>query len=75
MHQAFGGYDGKGGAVRNVKYKIEGEKLIIEVDINQSFGLSGSGKSIIVASTGPFVQVDGAGVEGLAFGLNVTRNK
>jgi hypothetical protein len=37
--------------MKNIKLKVEGDKLVIEVDLKQNFGLSGSGKSIIIASS------------------------
>jgi len=35
----------------NIETKITGTKLVITVDLSKRFGPSGSGKSIIVAST------------------------
>lgn len=35
----------------NVETRIQGEKLIIEVDLSQQFGTSSSGKSAVIAST------------------------
>lgn len=35
----------------NVSYKVEGDKLVIEVDLTQEHGKSASGKTIIIAST------------------------
>lgn len=52
----------------NIEKKIEGNKLIIEVDLSQDFGASGSGKSIVVASTKGNKNV---GVDDIKFGLNV----
>jgi hypothetical protein len=37
--------------MQNVKMTVKNGKLIIEVDLNQEFGLSKSGKSISIAST------------------------
>jgi len=37
--------------MKNVDYKIDGNKLIITMDITKDFGLSKSEKSIIIAST------------------------
>ena len=36
---------------RNVEYRIEGDKLIIEIDITADQEPSGSGKTMIVATT------------------------
>ena len=37
--------------MQNVKMTVKGNKLVIEVDLTQEFGLSKSGKSISIAST------------------------
>lgn len=37
--------------MQNVKTTVKGNKLIIEVDLSQDFGISKSGKSISIAST------------------------
>lgn len=36
---------------KNVSMVVEGDKLVITVDLSQEFGLSKSGKTTIVAST------------------------
>ena len=36
---------------KNVAVRIEGDKLMVEVDLNKDFGNSKSGKTIIVASS------------------------
>ena len=38
--------------MKNVKIKTEGRKLFIEIDLDKDFGLSKSGKTTIIASTG-----------------------
>jgi hypothetical protein len=40
-----------GKSMQNVKYEINDNKLIIEVDLTQEFGPSKSGKTITIAST------------------------
>ena len=55
----------------NVQIHLEGSILVIQVDLNQSFGLSASGKSEIIASTGGNVSVPGC--EEVKVGLNVYR--
>ena len=56
--------------MRNVEMKMQGKKLVIEVDTTQDFGLSKSGKTIIIAST------DGnQPVNGVTVGLNVYRKR
>ncbi len=37
--------------MKNVEMNLEGNILTIKVDIAKEFGVSGSGKSIIIAST------------------------
>lgn len=37
--------------MKNVTMKLEGDELIIKVNIKQEFGRSASGKTIIIAST------------------------
>jgi hypothetical protein len=37
--------------MKNMEMKREGSKLIIEVDLTKDFGISKSGKSVIIASS------------------------
>ncbi len=53
--------------VLNIDMKVEGDKLILVVDLGKSFGPSKSGKTIIVAST----QGNKAVTSDLMVGLNV----
>jgi hypothetical protein len=55
--------------MKNVKMALKGRKLTIEVDLDQEYGKSASGKSIIIASTEGNVDIDGA--DGVKIGLNV----
>lgn len=55
--------------MKNVQINIEGDKLVIVVDLNQEFGLSSSGKSITVASTEGNIAVPGR--EEVKMGLNI----
>ena len=57
--------------MQNVELKIAGDKLVIEIDLSKDFGLSKSGKTHTVASTGGFVQVEGK--PGISLNLNVCR--
>ena len=53
----------------NIAAHVEGRKLIIEIDLDQDFGSSSSGKSITIASSrgnAPVNNTDG-GVLGLNF--------
>jgi len=55
----------------NVETKIEGNKLIIEVDLTKDRGLSSSGKNILIATTSGSKPVpDKPEVQ---YGLNVYR--
>ncbi len=55
--------------MKNVEIKVDGDKLILVVNLSQEFGLSTSGKSITVASTEGNVSVPG--YEEVKIGLNV----
>ena len=58
----------------NVKTRIEGSKLIIEVDLAERHGPSSSGKTVIVATSAgnqPLPSPHGA----ISFGLNVYTKK
>lgn len=55
--------------MKNVKMSVDGNKLTIEVDLSQNFGLSSSGKSIVIASTEGNKAV--LGTEDIKIGLNV----
>ena len=55
----------------NVQAEIQGNLLLIQIDLTQNFGLSGSGKSEIIASTGGNVSLPGQGE--IKLGLNVYR--
>ena len=57
---------------RNVKINIQGNELIITVDLNQNFGPSASGKSTIVASSQGYMQVPGE--EGIGVNLNIIKS-
>lgn len=54
---------------QNVTMEVQGNMLVIMVDLSQSFGVSGSGKSTIIATTGGNVSVPGH--EAVKVGLNV----
>jgi hypothetical protein len=58
----------------NVFKRVEGDRLILEVDLTQRFGESSSGKTIRVASTLGNKSV-GEGHDDLRFGLNVYETK
>ena len=56
---------------QNVELQVKDGKLVITVDLSKSFGVSGSGKSTIIASTGGNVSVPGQ--ESVKVVLNVYR--
>lgn len=56
---------------QNVSMHVNGSMLVIEVDLSQSLGVSASGKSDIIATTGGNVAVPGQ--EEVKVGLNVYR--
>ena len=58
---------------KNVEMTVEGNILIMKVDLTKDFGPSSSGKTIIIASTEGNVVVDGH--EEAKVGLNVYRKK
>jgi ABC-type dipeptide/oligopeptide/nickel transport system ATPase component len=55
----------------NIEVKVQGNTLVITVDLSKEYGLSGSGKSVTVASTGGNVPVPGR--EDLRIGVNIYR--
>ena len=59
--------------MKNVEMTVEGNILIMKVDLTKDFGPSSSGKTIIIASTEENVIVDGH--EEAKVGLNVYRKK
>jgi hypothetical protein len=57
--------------MQNVEFEVEDDQLIIRVDLSQELGVSSSGKSVIIATTGGNVEVPGW--EAIKVGLNVYR--
>lgn len=55
----------------NIRMEVQDNTLVITVDLSKAYGLSGSGKSVIVASTGGNVAVPGR--DEVKLGLNVYR--
>lgn len=53
----------------NVMTRVEGRKLIIEIDLDHRAGQSASGKSLTIASTQGIKQVPGG--SGARYGVNV----
>lgn len=59
--------------MKNVEMSVDGNFLIIKVDLTKEFGPSSSGKTIIVASTEGNQSVPGR--EAIKIGLNVYKKK
>ena len=59
--------------MKNVDMQLDGDILVIRVDLTKDFGESKSGKSITIASTEGNVVVPGH--EAIKIGLNVYRKK
>ncbi len=58
--------------MKNVEFSVEGNMLIIKIDLSKEFGPSSSGKNIIVASTEGNVTVPNREEK---IGLNIYRKK
>ncbi len=56
---------------QNVSMKVEGTKLVVEVDISKVLGKSASGKSVSIGTTGGNVAIPGH--PEIKLGLNVYR--
>ena len=54
--------------MQNVEWKIDGDKLILEIDLTKEFGLSKSGKTITIASTRGNQKIEGTNA---IIGLNI----
>ena len=59
--------------MKNVEVTVEGDTLILKVDLTKEFGPSSSGKNIIIASTEGNQSVPGR--EDVKIGLNGYRRK
>lgn len=60
--------------MKNVTMKVEGSKLMLEIDLSKSFGPSASGKTTIIASTEGNKAVPYQGKD-IKLGLNVYEAK
>ena len=59
--------------MKNIEMTVEGNILTIKVDLAQDFGLSASGKNVLIATTEGNVTIPGS--EDKKIGLNVYRKK
>ncbi len=57
--------------MQNVDFQVQGNRLVITVDLTQELGVSASGKSLIIATTSGNVLVPG--YEEIKIGLNCYR--
>jgi hypothetical protein len=55
----------------NIEIKVQGNTLVITVDLSKTYGSSVSGKSEVIASTGGNISVPGR--DEVKVGLNVYR--
>ena len=55
--------------MQNLEMEVKGTKLTITVDLAKSFGRSGSGKNVIIATTAGNVVV----APGISAGINIYR--
>lgn len=60
--------------MKNIEYKVEGNKLTIIVDLSQNHGPSSTGKTDTVASSGGFQSL-GDAAPGISISLNVAKKK
>jgi len=44
---------------KNVLYKVEGDELILKMNLTKDYGLSKTGKTVCVATTGGNVTIEG----------------
>jgi hypothetical protein len=56
---------------KNIETRVQGDKLVITIDLSKNYGLSSSGKSLIIASSEGNVPVPGR--EDIKIGVNVYR--
>ena len=59
--------------MKNVEMTVDGNALVIKVDLSKEFGPSASGKTIIIATTEGNVSIPG--FEDKKIGVNIYRKK
>jgi len=59
--------------MKGVNKRVEGDKLILEIDLNQNFGESSTGRSFVIASSEGFEKIEER--PGMSFSLNVNLSK
>ncbi|MGI9059536.1 MAG: hypothetical protein ACR2H5_13245 [Ktedonobacteraceae bacterium] len=60
-------------SMQNVSFQVQDNQLVITVDLDQELGVSSSGKSIIIATTGGNVALTVPGYDEIKVGVNVYR--
>ena len=50
-HRAVHANSARRATMRNIEMKLEGDSLLIQIDLSKEYGTSRSGRTIIVAST------------------------
>lgn len=59
----------------NFQHRVDGNKLIIEVDLSEEHGESSTGKSVTIGSSGGFLKLDEIpGCEGMWLNCQVGRS-
>jgi hypothetical protein len=61
--------------MKNVEMEVQGDRLIITIDLSKEFGLSSSGKNVIIASTEGNQSVPEREEAGVKIGLNIYKKK
>lgn len=59
--------------MKGIKQEVKGNKLILEIDLDQNFGDSSTGKSIVVATSGGHQKLEER--PGISYSLNVNLSK
>ncbi|WP_323016425.1 hypothetical protein [Castellaniella sp.] len=55
--------------MKGITERIEGDKLILEIDLNGNFGVSSTGRSITIATTEGFQKIEAR--PGMSYSVNV----
>ena len=59
--------------MKGIKSTIDGNKLVLEIDLTQDFGDSSTGKSTVIATSGGHAKLDSH--PGVSFSINVNKSK
>ena len=58
--------------MQNIDMKLEGDTLVLRINLSQNYGPSKSGKTLTVGNTGGFAEIPGK--QGYRVNVNVIRN-